>query len=463
MASAEKSDSEVVSVELPAPEGWRKKFTPKQGGTPKRNEIVFISPTGEEIKNRRQLDQYLRSHPGGPPSSEFDWGTGDTPRRSARISEKVKTPEAEKPKSASSSGSQKSIKRKKNIEDDGHKVEGEGSGSLKGTKRKKSTEDDGRKAEGEAYAAEGDDPEDVDMEGAEGTEHNKSKEAASGEGIHCLAEQESADNTKENVEENVGKPVESQRAVNHELVDKAMENDDEKVEQDVEQSEGKETELEPGSEAKENQNDTKVPPPASNSDKVVLIEKGDEVSDSKKDETAVFKKDAEILSENGEEKNEQVNVTPKEKLELGKEVQENPNDTDVSTAAFDSKKTALIERDEKVSAAEKDQVSESGEKDEQLNAAPKDNLEPGKEVKENLNVIEVSPPDFDSEKVSLTEKDDGVSAAEKDGVSVFMKGAEILSENGGKKVEEVNAASEDNFLHNYDDGKMQFESFPANW
>ncbi|ONK74232.1 uncharacterized protein A4U43_C03F4150 [Asparagus officinalis] len=51
-------------------------FTPKKGGTPKRNEIVFISPTGEEIANKRQLDQYLRAHPGGPPASDFDWGTG---------------------------------------------------------------------------------------------------------------------------------------------------------------------------------------------------------------------------------------------------------------------------------------------------------------------------------------------------------------------------------------------------
>ncbi|EHA8588932.1 methyl-CpG-binding domain-containing protein 11 [Cocos nucifera] len=76
-------------------------FMPKKGGTPYRNEIVFISPTGEEVKNKRQLDVYLRSHPGNPASSEFDWGTGDTPRRSARISEKAKateTPEGEKPK-----------------------------------------------------------------------------------------------------------------------------------------------------------------------------------------------------------------------------------------------------------------------------------------------------------------------------------------------------------------------------
>jgi len=27
---------EVVSVELPAPDGWKKKFFPKQGGTPKK-------------------------------------------------------------------------------------------------------------------------------------------------------------------------------------------------------------------------------------------------------------------------------------------------------------------------------------------------------------------------------------------------------------------------------------------
>ncbi|XP_058086181.1 methyl-CpG-binding domain-containing protein 11-like [Magnolia sinica] len=88
--------ADVVSVDLPAPKGWKKKFTPKKGsgGTPRRNEIVFISPTGEEIRSKRQLEQYIKSHPGGPSSSEFDWGTGDTPRRSARISEKVKSTES---------------------------------------------------------------------------------------------------------------------------------------------------------------------------------------------------------------------------------------------------------------------------------------------------------------------------------------------------------------------------------
>ncbi|KAL5681695.1 hypothetical protein ACJX0J_008080, partial [Zea mays] len=57
---------------MPAPDGWTKKFTPQRGG---RSEIVFVSPTGEEIKNKRQLSQYLKAHPGGPAASDFDWGT----------------------------------------------------------------------------------------------------------------------------------------------------------------------------------------------------------------------------------------------------------------------------------------------------------------------------------------------------------------------------------------------------
>ncbi|KAF8393206.1 hypothetical protein HHK36_021447 [Tetracentron sinense] len=90
-------------------------FMPKQGGTPKKNEIIFISPTGEEINNRKQLEKYLKSHPGGPAISEFDWGTGETPRRSTRISEKAKAsppPESEPPKKRSrkSSGSKKDNK-----------------------------------------------------------------------------------------------------------------------------------------------------------------------------------------------------------------------------------------------------------------------------------------------------------------------------------------------------------------
>ncbi|XP_057966914.1 methyl-CpG-binding domain-containing protein 11-like [Malania oleifera] len=90
MASAvNESSKEEVTLELPAPPGWKKKFMPKKG-TPRKNEISFTSPTGEDIHSKKQLEQYLKSHPGGPAISEFDWGTGETPRRSARISEKAK-------------------------------------------------------------------------------------------------------------------------------------------------------------------------------------------------------------------------------------------------------------------------------------------------------------------------------------------------------------------------------------
>ncbi|KAL6974184.1 hypothetical protein U1Q18_028366 [Sarracenia purpurea var. burkii] len=96
---------EVFSFELPAPPGWKKKFMPKKGGsTPKKKEIVFTAPTGEEITARRQLEKYLKSHPGGPTVNEFDWGTGETPRRSARICEKTKATlplESEPPKKRS--------------------------------------------------------------------------------------------------------------------------------------------------------------------------------------------------------------------------------------------------------------------------------------------------------------------------------------------------------------------------
>lgn len=77
-------------------------FAPKKGGTHRKNKVVFVAPSGEEIGSRKQLENYLKSHPGNPPISEFDWGTGETPRRSARISEKAKSApsstESERPK-----------------------------------------------------------------------------------------------------------------------------------------------------------------------------------------------------------------------------------------------------------------------------------------------------------------------------------------------------------------------------
>lgn len=110
------AQDEVLSVELPAPPAWKKLFYPKKVGTPRKTEIVFIAPTGEEISGRKQLEQYLKAHPGNPHVSEFDWGTGETPRRSARISERVKsTPPAaeagpQKKRARKSSGSKKDHK-----------------------------------------------------------------------------------------------------------------------------------------------------------------------------------------------------------------------------------------------------------------------------------------------------------------------------------------------------------------
>ncbi|KAK7270664.1 hypothetical protein RJT34_25980 [Clitoria ternatea] len=112
VATESASKEEVLSVQLPAPPAWTKLFFPKKVGTPRKSEIVFIAPTGEEISTKKQLEQYLKAHPGNPAMSEFEWGTGETPRRSARISEKVKsTPPADseplKKRARKSSGSKK--------------------------------------------------------------------------------------------------------------------------------------------------------------------------------------------------------------------------------------------------------------------------------------------------------------------------------------------------------------------
>jgi hypothetical protein len=61
----------VLSTNIPA--FLILQFTPQSRG---KSEIIFVSPTGEEIKNKRQLNQYLKANPGGPASSEFDWSTG---------------------------------------------------------------------------------------------------------------------------------------------------------------------------------------------------------------------------------------------------------------------------------------------------------------------------------------------------------------------------------------------------
>ena len=35
-----------------------------------------MAPDGQEIKSKRALDRYLKSHAGGPVSADFDWTTG---------------------------------------------------------------------------------------------------------------------------------------------------------------------------------------------------------------------------------------------------------------------------------------------------------------------------------------------------------------------------------------------------
>ncbi|KAL8208747.1 hypothetical protein R6Q57_008159 [Mikania cordata] len=192
MASLSAND-EVVSLELPAPSGWKKMFLPKKAGTPKKNEIVFTSPTGEEITTRRQLDQYLKSHPGGPKISEFDWGTGETPRRSSRIIEKVKL--------APSPPETEPIKKKPRR-----------SASKKDKKDKEPEEDETPEKEKEDNPAEAA-ADDVEMEEAEKTD-DKQKEDAS----------EVEDNQKEAKDENALKETDGQTEKNEAPAEDVCEN-----------------------------------------------------------------------------------------------------------------------------------------------------------------------------------------------------------------------------------------------
>ncbi|GAA0156265.1 chromatin/chromatin-binding, or -regulatory protein [Lithospermum erythrorhizon] len=112
------SNEEIVPVELPAPSGWNKKVVQKKGGTSKKNEIVFTSPTGEDITTKKQLEQYLKFHPGGPSISEFDWGTGEAPRRSSRISEKAKAAPASETEPLKKRVRKSSASKKENNEEE---------------------------------------------------------------------------------------------------------------------------------------------------------------------------------------------------------------------------------------------------------------------------------------------------------------------------------------------------------
>ncbi|KAL5709039.1 hypothetical protein ACHQM5_019768 [Ranunculus cassubicifolius] len=133
MATKLDDEKESSTLDFPAPQGWTKKVTLKKGGTPKRGAVVFISADGEEIKHKKALEKYLRAHHGNPPLSEFDWGTGDTPRRSSRLSGKSKateSPDSSEPatkhkKTSSSSKKGKSKDETQSSEAPSHNEEGE--------------------------------------------------------------------------------------------------------------------------------------------------------------------------------------------------------------------------------------------------------------------------------------------------------------------------------------------------
>lgn len=216
------SSEEVISLELPAPLGWKKKFIPKKGGTPKKNEIIFTAPTGEEINNRKQLEQYLKSNPGGPAISEFDWGTGETPRRSTRISEKAKVappPESEpqKKRTKRSPASKKGDKEKeatleKTIESkDEHmkesdKMEKDGAGETEKDVTKENQEDNEDKAQDTVTVPEETPLEECKKENAE-PEPGNSKESLGDKGAGVS---DGTQNLKDKLEDSKVQEIEEQ-------------------------------------------------------------------------------------------------------------------------------------------------------------------------------------------------------------------------------------------------------------
>ncbi|KAG2246398.1 hypothetical protein Bca52824_086026 [Brassica carinata] len=174
------TEEESVSVELPAPSSWKKLFFPNKVGPVKKTEIVFVAPTGEEISNRKQLDQYLKSHPGNPSITEFDWTTSGTPRRSARISDKktksTPSPDKEPPKKR---GRTKSSGSKKDADEEGEKPEGGGvenshaqeedteMSPLKGTEENVTVKDGSGETKDDMVAEETPDPAPVQEAGGE--------------------------------------------------------------------------------------------------------------------------------------------------------------------------------------------------------------------------------------------------------------------------------------------------------
>eukprot|EP00249_Psilotum_nudum_P004536 c18055_g1_i1 orf=156-2045(+) len=84
----------AIEDEIAVPSGWQRKLVARKGRgqTPKSCDVVYVAPGGEEIKSRTHLQRYLKAHPGGPVVSEFNWSSGSTPRRSARLTSKMPQP-----------------------------------------------------------------------------------------------------------------------------------------------------------------------------------------------------------------------------------------------------------------------------------------------------------------------------------------------------------------------------------
>lgn len=87
------SSSPAYDDGTPAPLGWKRQLVPRvgKGLTPTKTDVIYIAPNGEEIKSKTQLQRYLKAHKDGPAVSEFNWSSGETPRRSGRLTSKTPT------------------------------------------------------------------------------------------------------------------------------------------------------------------------------------------------------------------------------------------------------------------------------------------------------------------------------------------------------------------------------------
>jgi hypothetical protein len=69
-------------------EGWRRRLVLRKGVKKQRRDVVYVAPDGTEVKNKKQLEKYLKKHPGGPLVSEFNWRSEMPTRLSRRLSNK---------------------------------------------------------------------------------------------------------------------------------------------------------------------------------------------------------------------------------------------------------------------------------------------------------------------------------------------------------------------------------------